>query len=173
MVCGGKPKTINEAQFIVCMVILQNVRKGAAIPSELPEPCEEFLNGGKKGKKSPKSPKPAKPAKPARSARDEEDEEDEEEDDWELDKPTYNKLKKMFLAKTEGEDEMAPSLAIKEFKRSGVEETDLKNTMKLILRGHKGPISLGQFVVTMFMLKKVREGAEVPTAVPGSLKRFL
>ena len=79
----------------------------------------------------------------------------------------------MFLAKTEGEDEMAPSLAIKEFKRSGVEETDLKNTMKLVLRGHKGPISLGQFVVTMFMLKKVREGAEVPTAVPGSLRRFL
>ena len=171
--CGGKPKTINEAQFIVCMMILQNVRKGAAIPSELPEPCEEFLNGGKKGKKSPKPEKPEKPAKPARSARDEEDEEDEGEDDWELDKPTYSKLKKMFLAKTEGEDSMAPGLAFKEFRRSGVEDADLKKTMKLVLRGSKEPISLGQFVVIMFMLKKVREGAEVPTAVPGSLRRFL
>ena len=93
--------------------------------------------------------------------------------DFTIDKATFAALKKRFQKETDGEETMAPALAIKYFKKSGVPEEDMKRITKMVLKGHKGPISLGQFVVIMYVLKKVKEGAEVPSSVPASLKKFL
>ena len=167
LVCNGKKNSLNEKQFIACMLMLKGVKKGADVPEELPAAYEEFLSGAKKSREKKSSPK---------SARDEdedEDEDEEEDDTWELDKQTYSRLKKMFRAKTEDEDTMTPSVAMKEFRKAGVDDQDMKDVMKLVLRGHKGAISEGQFVAVMFMLKQVRGGAEVPSSLPASLKKVL
>ena len=168
LVCGGQPKTLTVAQFVVIMGMLQNVRKGAAVPASLPAACEELLE------EVEESAKPAPPAKPAKSAKPAKPAEDEDgEVDFTIDKATFAALKKRFQKETDGEETMAPALAIKYFKKSGVPEEDMKRITKMVLKGHKGPISLGQFVVIMYVLKKVKEGAEVPSSVPASLKKFL
>ena len=180
LVCGGQPKTLTVAQFVVIMGMLQNVRKGAAVPASLPAACEELLEEVEesakpappaKPAKSAKPAMPAKPAKPAKPAMPAEDEDGEV--DFTIDKATFAALKKRFQKETDGEETMAPALAIKYFKKSGVPEEDMKRITKMVLKGHKGPISLGQFVVIMYVLKKVKEGAEVPSSVPASLKKFL
>ena len=79
----------------------------------------------------------------------------------------------MFDQQTDGEETMAPALAIKCFKKSGVEEDTVKSVTKMVLKGHKGPVELGQFVVIMYVLKMIREGASAPTTLPASLKKFL
>ncbi|KAK8789621.1 hypothetical protein WA171_001712 [Blastocystis sp. BT1] len=164
MVCNGQPKTIQSGEFVVIMVILQQIRKGSDVPSSVPEPLESLLGGKKKAGKA------GKPGKaPAR--RDEEEE--EEGSEWNIDKNTYGKLKKMFDQQTDGEETMAPALAIKCFKKSGVEEDTVKSVTKMVLKGHKGPVELGQFVVIMYVLKMIREGASAPTTLPASLKKFL
>lgn len=171
LVCGGQPKTLTGPQFVVIMGMLQNVRKGAAVPKTLPAACEELLNEAEAPKKPAK--KPAKPAKPSKPAEEEEEPKEGGEADFTIDKATFAALKKRFQKETEGEETMAPALAIKYFKKSGVPEEDVKQITKMVLKGHKGPISLGQFVVIMYVLKKVKEGAEVPSSVPAPLKRFL
>lgn len=163
LVCGGQPKMMNANQFVVVMGMLKNVREGAAVPAALPEACEELLESGKKAKEP--APKPAK--KPAKAAS------EEDEVDYTMDKAVFSALKKRFQKETEGEETMAPALAIKLFKKSGVPEEDVKKVTKMVLKGHKGSITLGQFAVIMFVLKKVKDGAEVPSSVPTPLKRFL
>ena len=97
----------------------------------------------------------------------------EDDDAWKLEKSMYNKLKKLFEQQTEGVDTLAPPLAIKCFKKSGVPEETVKTVTKMVLKGHKGPVELGQFVVIMYMLKMIKEGASAPTTLPASLKKFL
>lgn len=170
LVCNGQPKTIDEKQFIVIMSMLGVVRKGAAVPKTLPDVYADFLEGEKEEKVPAKSAKPEKelPPKPGKKPAKE-----DEGNDMVLSKSTYMQLKKLFDKQTEGEETMAPALAVKTFKKSGVDEADVKAITKMVLRGHKGPINVGQFVVIMFILKNVREGAEVPSSLPASLKKFL
>ena len=123
LVCGGQPKMMNANQFVVVMGMLKNVREGAAVPAALPEACEELLESGKKAKEpAPKpAPKPAK--KPAKAAS------EEDEVDYTMDKAVFSALKKRFQKETEGEETMAPALAIKLFKKSGVPEEDVVGAM--------------------------------------------
>ena len=167
LVCGGQPKMMNANQFVVVMGMLKNVREGAAVPAALPEACEELLESGKKAKEPKPKPAPKPAKKPAKAAS------EEDEVDYTMDKAVFSALKKRFQKETEGEETMAPALAIKLFKKSGVPEEDVKKVTKMVLKGHKGPITLGQFAVIMFVLKKVKDGAEVPSSVPAPLKRFL
>ena len=160
MVCHGQPKTIQCGEFIVIMIILQQVRKGSDVPSSVPESLESLLEGKKAGKASTRK-------------KEEEEEEEEGGSEWNIDKGTYGKLKKLFDQQTDGEETMAPALAIKCFKKSGVEEDTVKSVTKMVLKGHKGPVELGQFVVIMYVLKMIREGASAPTTLPASLKKFL
>ena len=172
LVCNGQPKTINEKQFIAIMAMLGVIRKGASVPSSLPDAFADFLEEEKPVKELPPKPgkKPGKelPPKPGKKPAKE-----EEGEEMVLNKATYTQLKKLFDKQTGGEETMAPALAVKTFKKSGVDENDVKAIMKMVLRGHKGPIEVGQFVVIMFILKNVREGAEVPSSLPASLKKFL
>ena len=148
------------------MSMLGEIRKGIPVPKMLPDAYIEYLEGGKKpAKKEVLSKSTKKVAK--------EEEEEDKEEDWNLTKGMYNQLKKLFDKQTGGEETMAPALAVKTFKKSGVEEDSVKAITKMVLRGHKGPISVGQFVVIMFILKKVSEGVEVPSSLPASLKKFL
>ena len=166
LVCNGQPKEINEKQFVAIMSMLGEIRKGIPVPKMLPDAYIEYLEGGKKpAKKEVLSKSTKKVAK--------EEEEEDKEEDWNLTKGMYNQLKKLFDKQTGGEETMAPALAVKTFKKSGVEEDSVKAITKMVLRGHKGPISVGQFVVIMFILKKVSEGVEVPSSLPASLKKFL
>ena len=167
LVCNGQPKEINEKQFVAIMSMLGEIRKGIPVPKMLPDAYIEYLEGGKKPAKKEVLSKSTK-----KVAKEEEEEEDKEED-WNLTKGMYNQLKKLFDKQTGGEETMAPALAVKTFKKSGVEEDSVKAITKMVLRGHKGPISVGQFVVIMFILKKVSEGVEVPSSLPASLKKFL
>ena len=165
LVCNGQPKEINEKQFVAIMSMLGEIRKGIPVPKMLPDAYIEYLEGGKKpAKKEVLSKSTKKVAK---------EEEEDKEEDWNLTKGMYNQLKKLFDKQTGGEETMAPALAVKTFKKSGVEEDSVKAITKMVLRGHKGPISVGQFVVIMFILKKVSEGVEVPSSLPASLKKFL
>ena len=165
LVCNGQPKDINEKQFVAIMSMLGEIRKGIPVPKMLPDAYIEYLEGGKKpAKKEVLSKSTKKVAK---------EEEEDKEEDWNLTKGMYNQLKKLFDKQTGGEETMAPALAVKTFKKSGVEEDSVKAITKMVLRGHKGPISVGQFVVIMFILKKVSEGVEVPSSLPASLKKFL
>lgn len=163
LVCNGQPKMIKSNEFVVIMVMLQQIRKGSAVPSRVPATFDSLLGNTKKPAKSAK--------KPAKSAAQEEEEDAGTE--WNIDKSTYMKLKKLFEQQTDGEDSMAPALAIKCFKKSGVDEDVVKSVTKMVLKGHKGPVELGQFVVIMYVLKMIREGASAPTTLPASLKKFL
>lgn len=171
LVCNGQPKDINEKQFVAIMSMLGEIRKGIPVPKMLPDAYIEYLEGDKKPAKKETLSKSTK--KPAKEVAVDEEEEEEEKEDWNLTKGMYNQLKKLFDKQTGGEETMAPALAVKTFKKSGVEEESVKAITKMVLRGHKGPISVGQFVVIMFILKKVSEGVEVPSSLPASLKKFL
>ena len=149
---------------VMCM--LMAVRNGAEPPAELPAAFAELME---EIEANPKAEAKAEAKAKAKKGAQEED----EDDTFELDKSSYNRLKKLFLQKTEGEETMAPGLALKLFKKSGVEPDDVKSISSLVMKGHKGNVDLNQFVVVMFILKKVKEGAEVPTALPSSLKKFL
>ena len=140
--------------------MLQQVRKGTPVPSTVPSVFSPMLEGEKKPAKLPK-----KPAK--------EEMESGAEGEWNLDKSTQAKLKKLFDQQADGEETLPPALAIKCFKKSGVEEDTVKTVTKMVMRGHKGPVTFGQFVVVMFMLKKIKDGASTPATLPASLKKFL
>ena len=168
LVCNGQPKEINEKQFVAIMSMLGEIRKGIPVPKMLPDAYIEYLEGGKKPAKKEVLSKSTK-----KVAKEEEEDKEDKEEDWNLTKGMYNQLKKLFDKQTGGEETMAPALAVKTFKKSGVEEDSVKAITKMVLRGHKGPISVGQFVVIMFILKKVSEGVEVPSSLPASLKKFL
>ena len=168
LVCNGQPKDINEKQFVAIMSMLGEIRKGIPVPKMLPDAYIEYLEGGKKPAKKEVLSKSTK-----KVAKEEEEDKEDKEEDWNLTKGMYNQLKKLFDKQTGGEETMAPALAVKTFKKSGVEEDSVKAITKMVLRGHKGPISVGQFVVIMFILKKVSEGVEVPSSLPASLKKFL
>lgn len=172
LVCGGKVDAINENQFVACMMMLNAVHKGAAVPSELPPAYEELLGGGGKKSRSRKT-SPKAPRNVDESDEEGEEEEEEEDDTWVLDKQTHSRLRKMFRKISEDEDTISGADAVKEFKRSGVDEQDIRRVMKLVLRGQKGGVSEGQFIAIMFMLKQVRGGAELPSSLPASLKKIL
>ena len=177
LVCGGKVEAMNENQFVACMMMLNTVQKGAAVPSELPPAYEELLGGGGKKSRSKKtSPKAARDVDESddEGEEDEEDEDEEEEDEtWVLDKQTHSRLRKMFRKISEDEDVISNADALKEFKRSGVDEQGIRRVMKLVPRGQKGAVSEGQFIAVMFLLKQVRGGAELPSTLPASLKKIL
>ena len=162
LVCDGQPKTVSAGQFVVIMILLQKIRGGMAIPPSVPSVLQELLVD-KVDKAKTKTKKEAKETKAPK----------EDDDAWKLEKSMYNKLKKLFEQQTEGEDTLAPPLAIKCFKKSGVPEETVKTVTKMVLKGHKGPVELGQFVVIMYMLKMIKEGASAPTTLPASLKKFL
>ena len=169
LVCDGQPKTVSVGQFVVIMILLQKIRGGAAIPPAVPAVLQQLLaDDADKADKVDKVDKvdKAKTKKEAKAPK-------EEDDEWKLEKGMYNKLKKLFEQQTEGEDTLAPALAIKCFKKSGVPEETVKTVTKMVLKGHKGPVELGQFVVIMYMLKMIKEGASAPTTLPASLKKFL
>lgn len=176
LVCGGKVEAMNENQFVACMMMLNAVQKGAEVPSELPPAYEELLGGGGKksrGKKtSPKAPRDVDESDDEREE-DEAEEEDEEDDTWVLDKQMHSRLRKMFRKISEDEDAIPIADALKEFKRSGVDEQVIRRVVKLVMRGQKGEMSEGQFIVAMFMLKQVKGGAELPSSLPASLKKIL
>ena len=171
LVCDGQPKTVSAGQFVVIMILLQKIRGGMAIPPSVPSVLQELLADDadkpdkvdKVDKAKTKTKKEAKETKAPKEA----------DDAWKLEKRMYNKLKKLFEQQTEGEDTLAPPLAIKCFKNSGVPEETVKTVTKMVLKGHKGPVELGQFVVIMYMLKMIKEGASAPTTLPASLKKFL
>ena len=171
LVCDGQPKTVSAGQFVVIMILLQKIRGGMAIPPSVPSVLQELLADDadkvdkvdKVDKAKTKTKKEAKETKVPK----------EDDDAWKLEKSMYNKLKKLFEQQTEGEDTLAPPLAIKCFKKSGVPEETVKTVTKMVLKGHKGPVELGQFVVIMYMLKMIKEGASAPTTLPASLKKFL
>lgn len=171
LVCDGQPKTVSAGQFVVIMILLQKIRGGMAIPLSVPYVLQELLADDadkpdkveKVDKAKTKTKKEAKETKAPK----------EDDDAWKLEKSMYNKLKKLFEQQTEGEDTLAPPLAIKCFKKSGVPEETVKTVTKMVLKGHKGPVELGQFVVIMYMLKMIKEGASAPTTLPASLKKFL
>ena len=172
LVCDGQPKTVRCGEFVVIMVLLQKVRGGAAIPSSVPEALQELLQDAKPAK-AVKSAKAAKESAKESVKESVKESAGEEGDEWKLEKSMYNKLKKLFEVQTEGEDTLAPALAIKCFKKSGVPEDTVKTVTKMVLKGHKGPVELGQFVVIMYMLKMIKEGASAPTTLPASLKKYL
>ena len=166
LVCDGQPKTVSAGQFVVIMILLQKIRGGMAIPPSVPSVLQELLaDDADKPDKVDKA-KTKKEAKETKAPK-------EDDDAWKLEKSMYNKLKKLFEQQTEGEDTLAPPLAIKCFKKSGVPEETVKTVTKMVLKGHKGPVELGQFVVIMYMLKMIKEGASAPTTLPASLKKFL
>ena len=177
LVCNGQPKTVRAGEFVVIMVMLQKVRGGAAIPSAVPDALQELLEKSEKPEKAAKAEKAAKMAKSAKESAKETKESAKEsakdDDEWKLEKSMYNKLKKLFELQTDGEDTLAPALAIKCFKKSGVPEDTVKAVTKMVLKGHKGPVELGQFVVIMYVLKMIKEGASAPTTLPASLKKYL
>ena len=174
LVCNGQPKTVRAGEFVVIMVMLQKVRGGAAIPSAVPDALQELLEKSEKPEKPEKAAKSAKMAKSAKETKESAKESAKEDDDeWKLEKSMYNKLKKLFELQTDGEDTLAPALAIKCFKKSGVPEDTVKAVTKMVLKGHKGPVELGQFVVIMYVLKMIKEGASAPTTLPASLKKYL
>lgn len=169
LVCDGQPKTVSAGQFVVIMILLQKIRGGMAIPPSVPSVLQELLaDDADKPDKVDKVDK-AKTKKEAKETKAPK----EDDDAWKLEKSMYNKLKKLFEQQTEGEDTLAPPLAIKCFKKSGVPEETVKTVTKMVLKGHKGPVELGQFVVIMYMLKMIKEGASAPTTLPASLKKFL
>ncbi|KAK8803779.1 hypothetical protein WA158_001473 [Blastocystis sp. Blastoise] len=43
LVVGGKPTSISESQFVVIMIIIQQVHQGAAVPSMLPPQLQRLL----------------------------------------------------------------------------------------------------------------------------------
>ena len=172
LVCDGQPKTVSAGQFVVIMILLQKIRGVLAIPPSVPSVLQELLaDDADKPDKVDKvdkvdKTKTKKEAKETKAPK-------EDDDAWKLEKSMYNKLKKLFEQQTEGEDTLAPPLAIKCFKKSGVPEETVKTVTKMVLKGHKGPVELGQFVVIMYMLKMIKEGASAPTTLPASLKKFL
>lgn len=168
LVCDGQPKTVSAGQFVVIMILLQKIRGGMAIPPSVPSVLQELLadDADKPDKVDKAKTKTKKEAKETKAPK-------EDDDAWKLEKSMYNKLKKLFEQQTEGEDTLAPPLAIKCFKKSGVPEETVKTVTKMVLKGHKGPVELGQFVVIMYMLKMIKEGASAPTTLPASLKKFL
>lgn len=171
LVCDGQPKTVSAGQFVVIMILLQKIRGGMAIPPSVPSVLQELLaddadKPDKVDKVDKTKTKTKKEAKETKAPK-------EDDDAWKLEKSMYNKLKKLFEQQTEGEDTLAPPLAIKCFKKSGVPEETVKTVTKMVLKGHKGPVELGQFVVIMYMLKMIKEGASAPTTLPASLKKFL
>jgi singapore isolate B (sub-type 7) whole genome shotgun sequence assembly, scaffold_10 len=171
LVCDGQPKTVSAGQFVVIMILLQKIRGGMAIPPSVPSVLQELLaddadKPDKVDKVDKAKTKTKKEAKETKAPK-------EDDDAWKLEKSMYNKLKKLFEQQTEGEDTLAPPLAIKCFKKSGVPEETVKTVTKMVLKGHKGPVELGQFVVIMYMLKMIKEGASAPTTLPASLKKFL
>ena len=85
----------------------------------------------------------------------------------------HSRLRKMFRKISEDEDAIPIADALKEFKRSGVDEQVIRRVVKLVMRGQKGEMSEGQFIVAMFMLKQVKGGAELPSSLPASLKKIL
>ena len=172
LVCDGQPKTVSAGQFVFIMILLQKIRGGMAIPPSVPSVLQELLaDDADKPDKVDKVDKVDK-AKTKKEAK-ETKAPKEDDDAWKLEKSMYNKLKKLFEQQTEGEDTLAPPLAIKCFKKSGVPEETVKTVTKMVLKGHKGPVELGQFVVIMYMLKMIKEGASAPTTLPASLKKFL
>ena len=171
LVCDGQPKTVSAGKFVVIMIHLQKMRGGMAIPPSVPSVLQELLaddadKPDKVDKVDKAKTKTKKEAKETKAPK-------EDDDAWKLEKSMYNKLKKLFEQQTEGEDTLAPPLAIKCFKKSGVPEETVKTVTKMVLKGHKGPVELGQFVVIMYMLKMIKEGASAPTTLPASLKKFL
>ena len=171
LVCDGQPKTVSAGQFVVIMILLQKIRGGMAIPPSVPSVLQELLaddadKPDKVDKVDKAKTKTKKEAKETKAPK-------EDDDAWKLEKSMYNKLKKLFEQQTEGEDTLAPPLAIKCFKKSGVSEETVQTVTKMVLKGHKGPVELGQFVVIMYMLKMIKEGASAPTTLPASLKKFL
>lgn len=171
LVCDGQPKTVSAGQFVVIMILLQKIRGGMAIPPSVPSVLQELLaddadKPDKVDKVDKTKTKTKKEVKETKAPK-------EDDDAWKLEKSMYNKLKKLFEQQTEGEDTLAPPLAIKCFKKSGVPEETVKTVTKMVLKGHKGPVELGQFVVIMYMLKMIKEGASAPTTLPASLKKFL
>ncbi|KAK8792463.1 hypothetical protein WA588_004959, partial [Blastocystis sp. NMH] len=156
LVCDGQPKTVSAGQFVVIMILLQKIRGGMAIPPSVPSVLQELLaddadKPDKVDKVDKAKTKTKKEAKETKAPK-------EDDDAWKLEKSMYNKLKKLFEQQTEGEDTLAPPLAIKCFKKSGVPEETVKTVTKMVLKGHKGPVELGQFVVIMYMLKMIKEG---------------
>ena len=167
LVCGRKVDALNENQFVACMLMLNALQKGAALPAKLPPAYEELLGEGKKSRGKKPSPKVPKDV-------DESEEEEEEEDDtWVLDKKTHSQLRKMFRNLSEDEDLMANAVALKEFKRSRVDDQGIKRVMRLVPRGQKEGVTEGQFIVIMFLLRQVKGGAELPSSLPASLKKIL
>ena len=172
LVCDGQPKTVSAGQFVVIMILLQKIRGGLALPPSVPSVLQELLaDDADKPDKVDKVDKVDK-AKTKKEAK-ETKAPKEDDDAWKLENSMYNKLKKLIEQQTEGEDTLAPPLAIKCFKKSGVPEETVKTVTKMVLKGHKGPVELGQFVVIMYMLKMIKEGASAPTTLPASLKKFL
>ena len=171
LVCDGQPKTVSAGQFVVIMILLQKIRGGMAIPPSVPSVLQELLaddadKPDKVDKVDKAKTKTKKEAKETKAPK-------EDDAAWKREKSMYNKLKNLFEQQTEGEDTLAPPLAIKCFKKSGVPEETVKTVTKMVLKGHKGPVELGQFVVIMYMLKMIKEGASAPTTLPASLKKFL
>ena len=174
LVCDGQPKTVSAGQFVVIMILLQKIRGGMAIPPSVPSVLQELLaDDADKPDKPDKVDKVDKAKTKTKKEAKETKAPKEDDDAWKLEKSMYNKLKKLFEQQTEGEDTLAPPLAIKCFKKSGVPEETVKTVTKMVLKGHKGPVELGQFVVIMYMLKMIKEGASAPTTLPASLKKFL
>ena len=168
LVCGRKVDALNENQFVACMLMLNALQKGAALPAKLPPAYEELLGEGKKSRGKKPSPKVPKDVDES------EEEGDEEEDDtWVLDKKTHSQLRKMFRNLSEDEDLMANAVALKEFKRSRVDDQGIKRVMRLVPRGQKEGVTEGQFIVIMFLLRQVKGGAELPSSLPASLKKIL
>ena len=173
LVCGRKVDALNENQFVACMLMLNALQKGAALPAKLPPAYEELLGEGKKSRGKKPSPKVLKDVDESEEEGDEEEEEEEEDDTWVLDKKTHSQLRKMFRNLSEDEDLMANAVALKEFKRSRVDDQGIKRVMRLVPRGQKEGVTEGQFIVIMFLLRQVKGGAELPSSLPASLKKIL
>ena len=106
------------------MILLQKIRGGMAIPPSVPSVLQELLaddadKPDKVDKVDKAKTKTKKEAKETKAPK-------EDDDAWKLEKSMYNKLKKLFEQQTEGEDTLAPPLAIKCFKKSGVPEETVK-----------------------------------------------
>lgn len=155
LVCGKKPATYEDRQFVVIMFILQKVTEGATVPTELPDALKEVLGMEVEKKNSPVE-------EPA----------EEGGDEWSIHETLWSKIETVFEKKANGEEKIAPDVAMKLFKKNEVEVPTIQKVWKMV-QTKPVPMTKPEFTTIMYILQQIKKGKEVPASLPASFKQRL
>lgn len=172
LVCKKVQGSIYENEFVGIMLIAGLVKtKNLSIPSTIPPSIEAVLSKLKSRSTADSDDEgESKPSKGERGSA-----KSKGESEMEIDKNSYNQLKREYKQLAEENEQMSLKACVNKWKKDGHSQEILKKVITLVVGKRPTDVSVtqSQYIVGTFILQSVAQGASMPETLPSSMKRLL